>query len=676
MENTNQYTNELINESSPYLLQHAHNPVNWLPWGDKALNLAKQTNKPIIISIGYAACHWCHVMENESFEDAAVAKFMNANYICIKVDREERPDVDQIYMNAIHQLGASGGWPLNALALPDGTPFYAVTYMAKKNWLRLLQYFHDLYRFEKQRLLSQAEHISSGFSQNEYVGFGNEIKSFDNLAVYDISKKFETLVDNLYGGMSGSPKFPMPNIYQYLLRDYFFNKNASTLEAVDLTLQRMLEGGIYDQIGGGFSRYSTDNKWIVPHFEKMLYDNAQLVSLYSEAYEQTKNENYKRIVYETSNFIQTELSNSDGAFYSSLDADSEGKEGSYYTWRFDDLKKIIDEENFPLFSKIFSISKYGNWEGKNILTLNHNLAGIERDFDISKDDLWMKISEYKDILLAERNKREKPRLDNKIICSWNALMLQAYIDAYRAFGDSEFLKIAIKNAKFIRTKFIQKDHSILRTSESKVQGFLDDYAFTIEAFISLYEITFEENYLNEALNLCKYVIAHFQSSDSSLFYYTSDNDKQLIARLTEVADNVIPSSNSVLGKSLFKLGEYFAKHEYKVMAEKMLSRVYQNMKSNPAYFSNWAILNLMFTYPLYQFGIIGKNSAIIRDEITKTFTPNVIFFGGSKNHSKLPLMDSKPIDSEINIYVCSNGTCQLPVQTAKEALRLIGLNGR
>ncbi|MEP7251973.1 MAG: thioredoxin domain-containing protein, partial [Ginsengibacter sp.] len=370
------YTNALINETSPYLLQHAHNPVNWYPWGDEALEKARKENKMLLISVGYAACHWCHVMEHESYEDTAVARIMNEHFVCIKVDREERPDVDQVYMNAAYLINGSGGWPLNALAMPDGRPFFAGTYFPKPNWIKLLEYFTDLYKNQKQKLEEQAANVSKGINDIENVPLNNAAVSFDMQTMDKMFATFEQRIDKERGGTKGGMKFPLPSTWEFLLHYHYLSGNKNALTDVETTLEQMAKGGIYDQVGGGFSRYATDTKWHVPHFEKMLYDNAQLVSLYSHAFQLTKNPLYKRIVYETLTFVNRELTSPEGGFYSSLDADSEGEEGKFYVWTEDEIKDIL-QADAPLFIEYFGISKQGNWEhDKNIPDLNFGNSNL------------------------------------------------------------------------------------------------------------------------------------------------------------------------------------------------------------------------------------------------------------------------------------------------------------
>ncbi|MEA3443827.1 MAG: thioredoxin domain-containing protein, partial [Bacteroidota bacterium] len=593
----NIFTNQLINESSPYLLQHAHNPVNWHPWGQEALDKARDENKLIIISIGYSACHWCHVMEHESFEDEEVASFMNDNFVAIKVDREERPDIDQIYMNAVQLINGSGGWPLNCIALPDGRPVWGGTYFRKKQWVDMLTQVLEFVKNSPDKAEQQAESLTEKVQSHDFIFDNTEKSEFTNEDLNSIFINLESNIDITDGGNYGAPKFPMPIGQRFLLHYYYISQNEDALKAVTTTLNKMAGGGIYDQIGGGFARYSTDSYWEVPHFEKMLYDNAQLVSLYSLAYQQSKNPKYKTIVHETLEFIARELKSKEGGFYSSLDADSEGEEGKFYVWTKSELQKLPGNIS-DLIIDYYQITEKGNWEnGKNILLETENKNEIAGKYKISLKELNKQVSEAKKILLEERSKRIRPGLDDKILTSWNALMLKAYVDAYRVFDDKEYLKTALINADFINAKMKSDDNSLNRNyknGKATINAFLDDYAFTIDAFISLYQATFDEKWLTEAQQLTEYAIEHFYDENTGMFFYTSNTDPELIARKIEVSDNVIPSANSEMAKNLFVLGRYFYNNKYIRKSERMLKNVKQNALRGGVYYSNWNILMAWF----------------------------------------------------------------------------------
>jgi uncharacterized protein YyaL (SSP411 family) len=664
---THKFTNLLINQSSPYLLQHAHNPVNWYPWGKEALDKAKSENKLIIISIGYAACHWCHVMEHESFEDLEVAKYMNDNFIAIKIDREERPDIDQVYMNAVQILTGSGGWPLNVIALPDGRPIYGGTYFPKSEWISMLSQVSKFAKENPKKAELQAKSLTEGVKSSELIYAIPENLSFKIEDLNTVFNNWKKEIDYKNGGQNRAPKFPLPVGYQFLLHYNYLTKNKDALNAVTVTLNKMADGGIYDQVGGGFARYSTDVLWKVPHFEKMIYDNSQLVSLYSSAYQKTKNPYYKTIVYETLNFIERDLTSIEGAFYSSLDADSEGEEGIFYVWNKIELQKLLGKD-FDLISDYFNITNGGNWEKKNnILYKTKSDKSIAKKYKITEKELLLTVLDAKKILLNERNKRIHPALDDKILTAWNSLMLKGYVDAYRIFDDDVFLNVALKNAEFILKKIKKKDSRLDRkykNGKSSINGFLDDYAFTIDAFIGLYQATFNEKWLLEAQQLTDYSITHFYDSKSGMFFYTSDLDPSLIARKMEISDSVIPSSNSQMAKNLFILGQYFYNDDYIKKSKQMLTNVKEDALISKAYYANWDILMAWFASEPYEIAIVGNDYLKKRKEFDTYYLPNV-FLSGGKKEGTLTLLENKYIEGQTTIYACQNKMCKLPETKVK-----------
>jgi hypothetical protein len=677
------FRNRLANESSPYLLQHANNPVDWYPWGSEALEKAKSENKLVIISIGYAACHWCHVMEHESFEDASVAQLMNDFYVSIKVDREERPDVDQIYMDAAHLITGRGGWPLNVIALPDGRPVFAGTYFRKNDWTKILLYFKDLYQKEPETFDNEAEKLTNAIKSIKVPGLGDGNNSFVKEDIDEAFNKIISQIDFENGGTKGAPKFPMPSIYQFLMNYYFHTKNPKAIEAIKITLSKMAEGGIYDHIGGGFARYSTDDIWKVPHFEKMLYDNTQLVSLYSNAYKVTANELYKNIVYETLDFIEREMTDESGGFYSSLDADSEGEEGKYYVWTKEEIDNLLGEKS-ELFCDYYSVSSIGNWEENNILFITQKKGELLQKYQIEEKLFNQIISESKKILFEERNKRIRPGLDDKILTSWNALMLKGYVDAYTAFGEVTFLKAALKNGEFILKNRMNEEGRLNRNyknglprqstsakpGKSSINAFLDDYAYTIEALVSLYEATFDEKWIYSAKKLTDYAILHFKEKESDFFFYTSDLDDPLIARKIDFSDNVTPSSNSSLASGLFKLSRFFYNDIYEELAINLLKAIKNYAVMNPTFHSYWLNIAVNFAFPFYEVGIVGEKSEKEREKIGKLFLPNIILFG-SRDESSLEILENRNIKGKTLFYICENGTCRLPVEDYKTAIAQI-----
>jgi hypothetical protein len=663
------FTNHLIHESSPYLLQHAHNPVNWYPWGEEALQKAKKENKLIIVSVGYAACHWCHVMEHESFESEEVAQFMNDHFVAIKVDREERPDIDQIYMNAVQLLSGSGGWPLNCITLPDGRPIYGGTYFRKEQWLDMLTQVNNFVKQNPEKAEEQAKSLTDGVRTSEIIQLNKEKADFTINDLNQVFYLWKRNIDYTHGGSHGAPKFPLPVGYQFLLNYHYLTQNEDALKAVLSTLDNLAAGGIYDQLGGGFARYSTDAYWKVPHFEKMLYDNAQLVSLYSAAYQVTKDPKYKIIVDETLGFIHRELTSKEGGFYSSLDADSEGVEGKFYVWTKNELQKVLGE-NAELIIDYYNVSDNGNWEnGINILFKTSPDKIIADKYKITEGELLVRITEAKKILLKERSKRIRPALDDKILTSWNALMLKAYVDAYRVFDDKNYLEAALNNAAFISSEMKSSDNRLDRNyknGKASINAFLDDYAFTISAFISLYQATFDKKWLTEANQLLKYSLDHFYDKQSGMFYYTSDQDLELIARKMDVMDNVTPSGNSEMAKNLFILGTYFYNNDYIQKSKQMLSNVKQNALKSGTYFANWDILMTWFVSQPYEVAIVGKDFESKRKQLDLNYLPNVFLLGGN-NEGNLALLESKLIQGQTTIYVCQNKTCKTPVVEVKEA---------
>ena len=673
MTEEHKYTNSLVNETSPYLLQHAHNPVNWHPWNEETLAKAKKEDKLLLISIGYSACHWCHVMEHESFEDSAVAKVMNDNFICIKVDREERPDVDQIYMTAVQLMNNRGGWPLNCIALPNGQPFWGGTYFRKDDWKKQILQMANIYKTDKNRVIEFAGRLTKGIQQTEnIVENTDEIdfkwKDLDNM-VSPWSEKF----DNTEGGTNGAPKFPMPNAYNFLLKYGHLSNNPEVSEHVELTLDKMAFGGIYDQIGGGFARYSVDKYWKAPHFEKMLYDNGQLVSLYSEAYLKQQKPLYKEVVFETLEFIERELMAENGAFYSALDADSEGEEGKFYVWNEQELKSLIIED-FSIFKDYYNINGKGLWEhGNYILLRKESKERIAKKHTISISDLESKIKNWKKVLMGARDKRIRPGLDDKSLTSWNSLMLKGYIDAYMTFGVKHHLDIALKNGNFIVNTQMSEDGKLLHSykdGRSTINAYLEDYSLTISAFIRLYEATFDTKWLTYSEKLTEYAIAHFYDTKSGMFFFTSDLDPELVARKMEINDNVIPASNSVMSNSLFDLGTILGKDNYKEMSIKMLNNVKPDMDSYASGYANYATLMLKQVSPYYEIAIVGEDAHDKTMEMNTRYNPNTLFIGSFKE-SNLELLEGKYMEGTTMIYVCENKVCQLPTAEIKQALKQI-----
>ena len=678
LKNSHQYTNSLINETSPYLLQHAHNPVNWKAWNTETLQEAKDEKKLMIISVGYSACHWCHVMEKESFEDSTVAAVMNKNFISVKVDREERPDVDQIYINAVQLMTGSAGWPLNVITLPDGRPVWGGTYFTKKAWLNSLEKMQKLYDKNPQNLIDYADKLEEGIKSMDLIEVNTNELNFIDFPIENTIKNWSTTFDNKYGGPNRAPKFMMPNNLNYLLRYGIKNKDKQILDYVYLTLDNIAYGGVYDHIGGGFSRYSTDMKWHVPHFEKMLYDNAQLVSLYSQAYKATKNPLYEEVVKETLEYINKEMTHQEGAFYSSLDADSvseenELEEGAYYVFNKEELKLQL-KEDFNLFSEYYNVTNYGKWEKENyVLIRKKSDQEIIAEFSISQKELNQKKKNWKQLLLAYRNNRAKPRLDDKSLTSWNALMIKGYVDAYKAFQVPEYLNAAQTNAQFLIDHQLQKNGALnhsYKDGKSTINGYLEDYAAVIDAFIALYEVTLNELWINKANELAAYTFENFFDAEKNMFYFTSKEDEKLVARNFEYRDNVIPASNSMMAKNLLILSHHFDNKKYLTTASKMLHNVQPEIESYPSGFSNWLDLMANFQDNFYEVVVVGKDASKKIAELNARYLPNILI-AGSTSKSKKPLLKYRYIDGETLIYVCVNNSCKLPVSDISEALNFI-----
>lgn len=673
-EMSHKYTNALINETSPYLLQHAHNPVNWEAWNPEVLKKAKEENKLLLISIGYAACHWCHVMEHECFEDEEVAQLMNENFINIKIDREERPDVDQIYMDAIQMMTGNGGWPLNIIALPDGRPFWGATYLPKESWVKSLSQLMELYKTDPSKIKGYASDLEKGIQAINLIENTDQTDSYSLEKLHGAVANWSTYFDTFLGGYKQAPKFMMPNNIDFLLHYATSQNDEKVLEYVNTTLTRMAYGGIFDHVGGGFSRYSVDTKWHVPHFEKMLYDNGQLVSLYSKAYAVTKNELYKNVAEQSIAFVLEELADQNGGFYSSLDADSldennELEEGVYYVWTAEELKTLLNDD-FNVFKDYFNINSYGEWEENYVLIRDKPDEEIAKKHNISIASLKETINKNLETLKKERSKREKPRLDDKILTSWNGLMLKGLIDAHRYLENDTYLELALKNAEFLQKEMKKVDGGLYRNhkkGKSNINGFLEDYAAVIEAYIALYEVTFDIKWLKEAKELTDYSISHFQDAESKLFYFTSDEDDSLIRRTLETNDNVISASNSIMGKNLLKLHKVYMDKGYGTIAHQMLRNLQSNFDESAQGFSNWLHLVLYKNLNFYEIAIVGNNYKTLGKELSKNYLPNSILVGSAKE-GEIDLLKSRYNEGETLIYVCIEGTCKLPVQTTEEVL--------
>ena len=673
------FTNKLADESSPYLLQHAHNPVNWYPWGDEALQKAKEEDKPILVSIGYSACHWCHVMEHESFEDEETAQLMNDNFVNIKIDREERPDLDHIYMDAVQAISGSGGWPLNVFLTPGKKPFYGGTYFPpqrahnRASWKEVLQGVSQLFKEKRQETEAQAEELTQHIGRSNVwpsiKNFSLGIEGEDIFTKTDCDEIFKNSMkqaDKKWGGFGNAPKFPQTFTINYLLRYYHYTKNEEALNQACLSLDKMVQGGIYDQIGGGFARYSTDAQWLAPHFEKMLYDNALLIRTLCDAYQITKNISYKKTIEQTIDFIERELMQSKGGFYSALDADSEGEEGKFYVWSFDEVNEILGDDA-KLFCEYYDVTPNGNWEHTNILRVLTPLHEFAKEKFLSAADLEEKLRTSSEKLLKERGKRIRPGTDDKILLGWNALMITALCKASAALGMSRYKDMAIENFNFLFSNFKvnENDFELYHTYKNgvaKYPAFLDDYAYLIEACISLQEVTSDNKYLEYARSLTSYVLENFSSSEEDFFYYSGKKQDDVIVRKKEIYDGAVPSANSVMAGNLFYLSVIFDNKEWKEKAAGYLQNLSELFTKYPTSFGNWASIFIDIVAEINEIAICGNGYEIVRDELNSYFMPNkVIQCTESVIEKEYPLLSQKSISSQPLLYLCRNYTCKVPV---------------
>jgi len=667
-------TNRLIHATSPYLLQHAHNPVDWYEWGPEALEKAKREGKPILVSIGYSSCHWCHVMERESFEHDNIAAVMNGAFVCIKVDREERPDIDQLYMEAVQALGVHGGWPLNVFLTPEQKPFFGGTYFSPNSWVQVLQNIDKAFRVNRQQIEDTAEELRLHLLRSDVQRFKQPYQG-EGLTtdLAEMFKKLSAHFDTHWGGMDRAPKFIMPSVWLFLLRYHYLTKDETALAQVVLTLQRTASGGIYDTLAGGFARYSVDGHWFAPHFEKMLYDNAQLLSLYAEAYAVTGIDRFKETVYETFEWLQQEMTHPLGGFYSALDADSEGVEGQYYVWTQAELQDLLGKDE-PFMSDYYGVDPGGNWEhGKNILTRDQPEANFIKKHGLTSGAWNDTLKRCKEILNAARAKRVRPGLDDKVITAWNAMTVCGLVDAYRIFADERFLQAAVKNMNFLSSA-VQSGDVLYRSWKGKhsvTTGFLDDYAYVIQAQLKLYQVTFDEAWLRKASALIGYTHAQFYDANDGYFYYTASGAEPLLSRKKEIFDNVIPSSNAIMAQNLFHAGTLLDNDEWKQLATAMTDGLSHLIRSEPNYMSQWAIAFAETRKGMAEVVMTGKDLRALHRAWNKHYVPFALVMG-TTHGSDLPLLQDKPIlGDRSTLFVCYNKACRLPVHTVEEALSQI-----
>ena len=691
MQNGPRQTNRLSEETSPYLLQHSHNPVDWYPWGEEALELARSQDKPILVSIGYSACHWCHVMERESFEDEETARLMNEHFVNIKVDREERPDIDHIYMDAVQAMTGAGGWPLNVFLTPDARPFYGGTYFPPRplynrgSWKDVLAGVAGAFRDRRAEVEQHAEtlthHVAA--SGNFGIGDGASAAAADNLfqrsTLRQIKEQLMAAADKQAGGFGQAPKFPQTLSIRYLLYDYSVTGDEAALDQACLSLDSMIRGGIYDQLGGGFARYSTDDRWLVPHFEKMLYDNALLIIALSEAYQLLcripataergvlRAQLYRDTIVQTVGFLERELSNGESAFFAALDADSEGVEGKYYVWDKDEIDALLGDEA-GLFNEYYGVTGAGNWEGKNILTRPSAAPALPGQRG--------KLDSAARRLLEHRAQRIPPGLDDKILLGWNALMNIALSKAFAALGVDRYRDMAIANMQFLRQHLRRRDGASgdwfhARKGVTEVPAFLDDYAPLIAAMIQLQEITGDPAWLREADETLRHVIDHFGDPETGFFFYTHSGQQDILLRKKEIYDGATPSGNSMMASNLLYLSIVFDQPEWARRARQMASALGRVVTTYPGSFGGWATLFQALTYSIAEVVLTGRKPEIARKEFLAYLVPFRVFQSAQDENTQFPLLRDKPVEAGPLIFLCKDYACQLPVNEVSTAIRLI-----
>ena len=681
--------NRLIDETSPYLLQHAHNPVEWYPWGEEALSRSREEDRPILLSIGYSACHWCHVMERESFEDETIASLMNANFVNIKVDREERPDLDAVYMEAVQMLTGSGGWPMTVFLTPEGKPFYGGTYfpptdrMNMPGFPRVLLAVTEAYRTNRGEIERVTGQLTDQMGRSGQISQGSGLLSVDIL--HEAYSRLAANFDYQNGGFGAAPKFPQPMTPEFLLRYYHHGYSPRALEMVEMTLEKMAYGGMYDQLGGGFHRYSTDAFWLVPHFEKMLYDNALLARLYLHAWQITGRDLYRRITEETLDYVLREMTDPQGGFYSAQDADSEGVEGKFFVWNPDEIREVLGEADGNLLGGFYGVTDAGNFEGANILNIPQGPEAFAMEHGINDGELAALLARGKPKLLEEREKRIHPFRDDKVIASWNGLMLRAFAEAGAALNRSDYLAAADANARFLHEQMVA-DGRLLRTfreGQARIPGYLEDYACVADGYIALYEATFRREWLDRAVALANRMIELFWEEDTGGFYDTGSEHEDLVTRPRDVFDNAQPCGGSVASEVLLRLAIITGDEDYNLKAARPLRALSRLMTQAPGGAAYWlGVLDFYVSLPK-EIAIIGELGDADADALVgavhRRYLPNRVLVGagvGGENGETagpapsydMPLLvDRGMVDGRATAYVCQNYVCQLPV-TDPEAL--------
>lgn len=685
------HTNQLVHSTSPYLLQHAHNPVDWYPWGAVALQRAKAEDKPILISIGYAACHWCHVMERESFENEEVAAFMNAHFINIKVDREERPDLDQIYMEALTTIAGSGGWPLNCFLTPDGRPFYGGTYYPPQpmynrlSWIDVLQRIHHAFHHRREEIEKQANQLTYHIQTRDQVVFKSPIidptisKPVEEAQVKEVFERLKRHFDLADGGFGDAPKFPGTMNLQWLLDYHYHTQNEEALQHLTFSLDKMIQGGIYDQLGGGFARYTVDKKWLVPHFEKMLYDNGLLVAVIAKAYKLTKKDLYRETIEHTLQFIARDMMSQEGGFYASYDADSEGVEGKFYVWDEVEIDQLLGADA-ALFKDFYDVSTAGNWEHQNILNCPLSYEVFATNNSISVAELKTKMAQSRQLLFNAREKRIKPGLDDKIILGWNALMCSAFAHAAAALQNDHYQAVAERNLAFMLEKYKRGNsaYHLLHTyknGQAQFPAFLDDYALLIAAILDVYSLNFKPELLELAEGLLQFVERHFSDPNSVIFYYTPDYQADIVLRKKEFYDGATPSGNSTMAINYQRLGALLGNITYQEKALKMIKSAETALMKLPTSLGQWANAWMQVAFPHFEVAVVGKEALSIAKEIQQLHLPAIVLAASTTPNDSFSLFEDRYVEGQTLIYICEGMSCRMPVETVAELLEGLSREG-
>jgi len=679
--------NRLQHETSPYLLQHANNPVEWYAWKEEAFEKAKREDKPILVSIGYSTCHWCHVMERESFENEAVAAYMNEHFVNIKVDREERPDVDQIYMEVCQIINGSGGWPLNCFLLPDGSPFFAGTYYPpqqvhnRPSWTQLLAYMHQAYTERREEVVKQSQQLmdaikrsDSLFLKEDWIGALEEAL-FTREGAAKVFEALKAQFDTKYGGFGGAPKFPAAMALNYLLDFYHLTGVSGAKDHLEYSMKAMIRGGLYDQLGGGFARYATDRKWLVPHFEKMLYDNALLVGLLSDAYRQFGGSIYETAIRSTLAWVEREMTSPEGGFYAALDADSEGEEGKFYVWSKSAVEQQLEPDTADLFCKYYNLREEGNWEGTNILYCTQSEEAFADSEGLAYEDVKARLSDARLRLFAARSKRVRPGLDDKVLLGWNALMSTAYAKAYAALGEPSYLAAAERNLDFLSEKLAAADAPALmhtyKAGQAQYMANLGDYAFLIEAMLAVYQLNFDTKWLERSAALTDYLLENYLDTADNLFYFTAKDQSDIPIRRKDLYDSATPSGNSTMVHNLHRLSIFYGREDYARLSVDMLRGIKSSVEKYPLSFARWASAMLFRSYPFYEIAVVGQQAEARAQHLGRAYFPNTVVMAAISEDEHWPLLAGKSVGGDTNIFVCQEYACQRPVKTVEEAAAVL-----